>query len=176
MRKRLIVLLLALGSLSTSVSADPEADAAYIASLVSTRDIFEGVLQVQRPLIVGTNQNELNALEIELTDPDRFFDILMEEFIDGFVEVMQSETAAIYLEQFSDQEISDIAAFFRTESGKAFVGATPELMMAGAAAGERVGQEAFGMSGVRVARRIEEEGLVVVNDPSVLERLLNVLR
>jgi len=111
-----------------------------------------------------------------LPDPDRFFDLFMAEFMDEFVQSMRAQTASIYLENFSEQQIADIAAFYKSEAGQALVMASPALMMAGAKMGREAGQRAGENAGKRLAARIKAEGLIKVDDPGLLSKLLDALR
>jgi len=167
---------IALTFLSAPAQADPHADAKYIVSQTTTRAIFDGAIVAQRPLIIGALQNNLRAKGITLPDPDRFFDLLMEEFMDEFTQSMQDQSASIYLEHFSEQELADIADFYKTNSGQAFLSAAPTLMIAAAQMGQRASRSAGMNAGKRLAARIEAEGLIVVDDPSLLPRLLDSLR
>lgn len=156
--------------------ADPQSDADYIVSQTVTKEIFEGALSAQRPLIIGAMENNLRAQNITLTDPERFFDLVMSEFIDEFTDAMQEQSADIYLRNFSADDLAEIAAFMKTDAGQAFTQATPVLMMEGARLGQIAGQRAGQNAGRRVADVIEAEGLIVVEDASVLDRLLDTLR
>ena len=162
--------------LSSPAQADPKADADYIVSQVVTRAIFEGALIAQKPLIIGAIQNSLRAKKITLPKPDRFFTLFMEEFLGEFTRSMQDQSASIYLENFSEQQLADLAKFFKTESGQAYISAVPTLMARGAEMGRRAGLLAGTNAGKRLAARIKSEGLLVVNDPSLLQRLLDALR
>jgi len=174
--KRVYAAALSLTLCSGSALADPQADADYIVSQTMTRDMFEGSIAAQRGLIISAIQNDLRAQGITLPDPDRFFDLFMEEFIGEFTDSMRDQSASIYLERFSAEELADIAAFYRTASGQALVAATPDLMMAGAEMGQRAGMQAGVNAAGRLADRIENEGLVEVEDEGMMDRLLNALR
>ena len=168
--------VLAMMCLGSSADADPKADADYIASQVATQAIFEGAISAQKPLITSAIQNNLRVQGITLTDPDAFFDLFMEEFLGEFTQSMQAQTASIYLNSFSDEDLANIAAFFKTDSGQAYLLAVPGLMMEGARMGTAAGQIAGANAGKRLAARIQAEGLVVVEDPSLLSRLLEALK
>lgn len=176
MKTTLYACALALTCLSTPTQADPQADADYIVSQTLTPEIFEAAISAQRPLIIGALENDLRSKGITLPDPDRFFDLFMEEFLDEFTESMRDQSASIYLETFSAEQLADIAEFYRSETGQAFVSATPSLMAEGARMGQRAGRTAGANAGRRLATRIEAEGLIVVDDPDLLSRLLNALR
>lgn len=141
-----------------------------------TRTIFKGAILAQKPLLIGAIQNKLRAKKITLSNPDRFFELFMEEFLGEFTQSMQDQSASIYLENFSEQQLADIAEFFKTETGQAYISATPTLMIKGAEMGRRAGRRAGANTFKRLAARIKSEGLIVVEDPSLLDRLLNALR
>ena len=176
MRPILCACVIALTCLSTPARADPRSDAEYIVSQTVTRAFFEGAFAAARPTIIGSVQNDFRAKGVSLPDPDRFFDLFMAEFMDEFVQSMRAQTASIYLENFSEQQIADIAAFYKSEAGQALVMASPALMMAGAKMGREAGQRAGENAGKRLAARIKAEGLIKVDDPGLLSKLLDALR
>lgn len=118
-------------SFSSAAQADPKDDAEYIVGQTVTRAMFQGAISAQRPLIVGALENELRSAGLTLPDPDRFFDLFMAEFMEEFLVAMQEQTASLYLENFSEQQLADIADFYRTDSGQALISATPVLMIEG---------------------------------------------
>ncbi|MEM8577857.1 MAG: DUF2059 domain-containing protein [Pseudomonadota bacterium] len=163
-------------SFATQSAADRLSDARYIVSQTVTKEIFEGALVAQRPLIIGALENELRQSGITLSDTQRFFDLFMEEFIDEFTETMQEESTSINLNAFSDQELADIAAFMRSPSGQAFVLATPTVMAEGARIGQIAGTEAGRNAGPRVAERLRTEGITMTQDEGMMDRLLDFLK
>lgn len=176
MRPILCACVIALACLSTPTRADPRSDAEYIVNQTVTRALFEGVFAATRPMMIAAIQHNFREKGISLPDPDRFFDLLMAEFMDEFVQSMRAQTAQIYLETFSEQEIAGIATFYRSEAGQALIKATPTLMMAGAKMGREAGQRAGENAGKRLAARIRAEGLIQVDDPGLLSKLLDALR
>lgn len=176
MKPLLRATLLTLIFFGTPLHADPQGDADYIVSQTMTKRIFEGAIAAQRPVIVGAIQNDLRQRGITLPDPDRFFDLFMDEFIDEFTQSMQDQSASIYLDRFTAAELAEIAAFYKTPAGQSLVAATPDLMMAGAEMGQRAGMQAGLNAGRRLADRIESEGLLVIDDPSLTQQLLDALR
>ena len=156
--------------------ADPQTDADYIVSQQVTKEMFEGALSAQRPILVSAITNDLSQQGINLPDPDRFFDIFVEEFIDEFTESMQSQSAALYMDAYTADELSGIAAFLKTDAGQAMTRKAPQLMMAGAQLGERAGMQAGQNASARVAARLEAEGLDLFEDPSLMQQLLDALR
>ncbi|GLQ16179.1 DUF2059 domain-containing protein [Maritalea porphyrae] len=175
MRDILIAATLVLGVFSTPVMADQKS-ADYIVSQTVTREMFEGAIAAQRSLILSAIQHDLKQKNVTLPNPDRFFDLLMEEFLDEFTESMQAQSAQVFLDAFTSEQLVEIASFFATDAGQAYIAATPTLMMEGARMGQIAGQKAGANAGKRLANRIEDEGLIVVDDPGLLERLLDALK
>ncbi len=176
MRVTICAIAFALTCIGAPSQADPKTDADYIVSQTVTRTLFEGALAAQRPLIIGAIQNDLRSKGVTLPDPDRFFDLFIDEFIDEFTQEMQAQTASVYLATFSGQQLADIADFYKTEAGQALIEVTPALMIEGARMGQIAGEKAGANAGRRLAARIESEGLVVVDDPSLLGPLLDALK
>lgn len=158
-------------TLACAAVADVEADLDYMISQQVNRTMFEGALIAQRPLLVGAIENDLRKRGMGVSDIERFLDIFMEEFIDEFTDTMQDEARALYRDSFSDQEITDIAAFLRTPSGQALIAATPTLMADGAKRGQVAGREAGKNAAPRVLRRIRDEGITFDN-PVVIDQLI----
>ena len=176
MHFRRFVLACAIVFAPSAVVADPQADAEYIASQTVTREMFEGILAVQRPVIVDAVQHRLSEGGILLPNPNRFFDLIMEEFVGEFTDGMRDQTADIYLAAFSPEHLAEIAAFYKSEAGQAMIAATPGLMMAGAEMGEEAGRRAGANAGRRAAQRLESEGLIIVEDPALLRKLIDAMR
>lgn len=167
---------IALTCLTTPAQADPQADIDYIISQTVTRPLFEAALEAQRDLITGAIQNDLRVKGITLTDPDRFLDLLVGASIDEFTLEMQEQTKTTYRSTFSDKELMDIAAFYKTDSGQALINATPLLLSEGSRLGRIAGEKAGLNAGRRLGDRIENEGLIVTEDPGVLQQLLDYLK
>lgn len=161
---------------ASDAAADPQADADYIVSQALTKEMFQGAIAAQRPLLISAIQNDLRVKGITLPDPDRFFDLFMTEFLDEFTASMQEQSAEIYLRQFSGAELADIAEFYRTPSGQALLTSTPALMMSGAQLGTVAGRRAGLNAGKRLADKIEAEGLIELEDANLMSRLLEALR
>lgn len=158
-------------------AADPQSDADYIVSQQLTKEMFEGALMAQRPWLISAIDNDLKQKGIVLPDPDRFFDIFVEEFIDEFTETMQAQAAPLYLEAYTPEELSGLAAFLKTDAGQAMLRKAPQLMQAGAQLGEQAGIIAGQNASGRVAQRLEDENInFYADDPSLMLRLLDALR
>lgn len=174
MRSRLLPILTVLHL--TPAWADPQADADYIVSQALTKDIFEGAIQSQRSLILSAIQHDLIQSGVSLPDPNRFFDIFIEEFIDEFTLSMRQQSAPIYLDAFTAEELSEIAAFYRTEAGQALLRQTPQLMAAGTALGQQAGLQAGQNASGRVIARLEREDINFFDDRGMMDRFIDALR
>ena len=152
--------------------ADTTQDVTYIVGQTVNRTIFEAALQAQRPVLTSALQHEWAQRDIHVSDADAFFDVLIDEWIDTFTEIMQANTAEVYLDRFSAQEISDMAAFYRTKSGQALIRETPYLFQAGAKLGEQAGTQAFQQVRPRILKRLEEGG-IEVGSQSTLDKLID---
>ncbi len=161
---------------ATHAIASPQTDANYIAQQTLTKEMFEGALIAQRPLILSAIQNDLRNNGVILKKPEAFFDLFMGEFVDEFTLGMREEGAQLYLDTFTPKELSDIATFYKSETGQSFLKKTPALMQTSFTLGEKVGARA----GMRVApslkKRIRDENLLELEDRSVIDKLLNILR
>ena len=156
---------------ATAVHADAQSDAEYIASVTATRANFEGALMAQRPMLVSAIQHDMSTKGIVLPEPERFFDMFVEVWIDSFTAEMQSVTAEIYLDLFSETELEALAAFYATDAGQAMLEKTPELMMRGAQAGAEVGMIAGLRAGPMMADRIRDENLIEFQSDDLLRAL-----
>ncbi|MEM1376353.1 MAG: DUF2059 domain-containing protein [Pseudomonadota bacterium] len=155
--------------------ADAKGDADYIAEQTVTVEMFNAILKAQREVIIAAIQQQLREKDIRLTDPDRFFDLFMSEFVGEFVDVMRSETANIYLEELSPEALGALGEFLRSDAGQEYLNATPRLLQEGARMGAKAGQSAGVNAGRRLATRIEAEGLVVT-EGGMMETLMELLR
>ncbi len=156
--------------------ADPQKDADYIVEQTVTRAMFEGAILSMRPVLISAITNDLRQKNIEVSDMEGFFDIFVEEFIDEFTAGMRSETANLYLELFSPEELADLAEFYKSPTGQKLVEKTPILMQASAQLGAKVGERAGENAGKRVAKRLEQEGIVLNNDKSLTQKIIDALR
>ncbi len=156
------------------VLADPKSDISFIVEKTVTRALFEGALKVQRPLIISALENDFRKKNLVINDSETFFDLFVDEWIDAFTLNMQERTGAIYRDLFSDQELADIAAFYRTDSGLAMIRQSPALMQAGAEIGGLAGAEAAEGANKRLAARMRSEN-ITIDSPSVTQQLLDIL-
>jgi hypothetical protein len=166
--------LFSLSSIGTAL-ATPQEDATYIVQQTASAAILEGVFVATRPVLLASIQNNLNALGIELDDPDRFFDIFIEEFTMAFLEEFHDDLIELYLAEFTPEQLAAMVVFYKSDTGQVLLFKTPSLMAAQAQIGAQTGQRAGRAVGPRVQARLEEEGLRIAKDPSVLGRLKSML-
>ena len=107
------------------------------------------------PVIAGAIENHLREKGISISDSELFAQILFEEFLATFTEEMQKVTVQKYLATFSEFELKEIADFYRSSSGQAYLRESPGLLKFGAMQGERLGATAGRQLGPRVADRLE---------------------
>lgn len=165
------ILPLVLSVAATIANADAQSDADYIASVTATRANFEGALMAQRPMLVSAIQHDLSTKGIHLPNPERFFDLFVDVWIDSFTAEMQSVTADIYLDMFTAEELAGLAAFYATDIGQVMLERTPELMMRGAQEGTKVGMIAGMKAGPLMADRIRDENLIEFQSDDLLNAL-----
>jgi len=176
MIRPLLFSLLATTALATApVRADPAADARFIIDATVTDEAMSGVLSAMGPVLFAAMESELRNKGITLSDTETFANILIEEFMAGYLDAMRSEMAAIYLEEFSPEDLAGIAAFYAAPAGQAMAAKTAVLAQRGAAVGARVGQQAALEVGDRVAARLRAEGVTLTADPSMRDKLLDML-
>lgn len=164
-------------ALPSSSFADAQSDATFIVEQTVTQAMFEGALAALRPVLLSAVENDLRNENVTVSDVGAFMDIMMEEFIAEYTVEMQNATIPYYVENFSAKELSDIAAFYASDTGVVLINRTPELMQFGATAGAQAGELAFRDSRDRVRQRLIDENVDVTNgDASMMQRLLEALR
>lgn len=161
-------------ALSVPAIADVQQHVDYIVSETVTKELFEGAILAQRPVIISAMENELRKKGIQTEDLNAFFDVFIEEFIGEFTDSMRSQTGEIYHSLFSDDELAGIAQFYKTPAGQAMIENTPALMQGGAALGQRAGYEAGVKVKDRVKKRLEEED-IEFSSPNLAQRILDAL-
>lgn len=162
-------------ALCLPAQAGPQEDIDYIVEQTVTRDLFEAALHTQRGMIISATQAQLAAKDVTISDPEQFFDIFVDEWIEAFTDSMRAQTGTLYRDLFSDQELADIAEFYATPSGQAMIRQTPQLMKDAGALGQRAGIAAMETVGPRLARRLKAEG-VEIGTQSQMQKLLDALK
>lgn len=153
-----------LAFLATPLAADPNEDAKYIVSQTVSEELFAGAINVMTPLIANSLIVQLQKKNVVVSDPEALIKIVGEEFLEEFTLGVQKELIPYYLENFSTQQLSDLAAFYKTDTGQFFIKQTPELMQFGKDTGERVGGPAVANIMPRVDKRLKDEGITITKD------------
>lgn len=175
MKRTALAILIALTPLPSF--ADAQADATYIVEQTVNRAIFEGALTALRPVILSAVENDLRQSGIVISDIGGYMDITMDEFMEGYVAIMQEKSVPHFLNTFSPDDLANIAAFYATPAGQSLISQTPALMQFGATAGASAGQEAFLEARGRVRQRLIDEAIDVTNgDKSMMQKLLDALK
>jgi hypothetical protein len=142
--------------------ADAAADATYIVDQTITREVIAGSLQAFGPIMGSALENDFRENGIAVSDRDKFIAILLDEFMDPFVALFRQRAIDLYVSTFSPRELSDMATFYRSESGQSLVRRTPGLMAEAAGLGQQLGVEvAQTMDSERLLSRLQAEGVIV---------------
>lgn len=152
--------------------ADPKADIDYIVEQTVTRELFEGALQAQKPVLLPALESSFRSQGVEVSDLDKFLDVMVDEWIDAFTEEMQASIGEVYMAEFTEPQLHAIAEFYRSSGGQALIAKTPALMQASAELGMKAGPAALQTVKPRMERRLKEEG-VTLSKPNALERILD---
>lgn len=163
------VFLLALLFCCESFS-DARQDAEYIVSQTVTQDILSGTLSATAPVLSAAISNDLKENNIEVSDLDAFTKIFFEELLVSFTDSMQKEAIQIYLEQFSDTELKEIAKFYRTDTGQSLIRKTPELMRFGAEKGAEIGELVAIEVLPTVLGRLAKENIVITKKKDAMQQ------
>jgi len=151
-------------------------DAHYIAEQTANKRIFQGAITAVGPTLVSAVENDLRKKGITISDVQTFQDLLVAAFLDEFTTNMQIASEKHYLETFSEAELAGIAEFYRSDAGQALIFHTPEMMQFGATKGREIGRIAGMHAGPRIAKQMEEQGIVITTDKSMMQRLIDALK
>lgn len=100
-------------------------NAIYIVSQNSTDERIDAELQ-KFGVVVGDYLNEwLQNYGGTIPDPHKFVVASMGDTLDQVMSLSRADAVPIYLEMFNSRELADIAAFYKTQSGQAFLAQTP---------------------------------------------------
>lgn len=175
MKRIILGILLIILNIPTAF-ASPKEDVDYIVDQTVTRTLYEATIKTLRPVLTSAIKNDFREMGITLKNPEKFFDIFVDEFIDEFTEIMRKETGKVYLKIFTEKELSDLATFYKTESGQSLIQKTPVLIAAGSELGKIAGTTAGANARSRVAKKIGEDGMIFNDDKSLTQRLIDALR
>ena len=167
--------LITLLSFPGGAQADPRADAEYIVLQTVNETIFEGAFVAMGPMISDAIQQRLRSQNVEVSDPQKFTEIVLDVFVADFTTQMQEVTIQKYIEVFSEKELAELAAFYRSDAGAAYLRHTPALMAFGAEQGEKIGQQVGTKLGPSIAQHLKEAGIDVTRR-GTMDKLIEVLQ
>ena len=175
MRNFALSVVLAASLPSSAAFGDALEDANYIVEQTVTESLLLGALTAMQPVLVSSISNELASRGITLSDPDRFFEIFIEEFSAEFLVRMREPLVPLYLKRFSETELKELASFYSSSTGQSLIEKMPLLMQAQAQIGRQAGAIAGGNAGKRVKQRLIDEDIDVMGNKSLMQRLLDAL-
>lgn len=90
--------------------------------------------------------NTMMEVQIQSMPALREVEPVMRDFFRRYMgwEALKDQYAEIYARAFTEEELRQFTAFYRTPAGQKLASATPQLMREGAALGERTVQEHMG--------------------------------
>jgi hypothetical protein len=158
------------------VMADPEADRKRLAEALYSDDVLDASFEVMLPVLSGSLESQFRTLGITISDPVAFTDVFAQEFRVRFAENVRTEMAVALKDIFTDEEITEIAAFLDTPAGAKYFAAQAELTRVGFRIGEMAGMQAGTDAAERVATRMNAEGITFTDAEGTQLDALKVLR
>lgn len=156
-------------------SADLAKDLDLIVTETITEDLYKAGIQAQREMILHSLEHEFRQEDIRVTKLDTFVDLLVEEVLSELVSEMRTRTKAVYIELLSEDDIADIADFYRTPAGQALLKNMPEMTRRSAADAVAAGAIAGARAMPRLTKRIKEEN-IEIGSPTLTQKLLDALQ
>lgn len=125
------------------LSAAPAAAQHSASHMAAAHDLLEATRMRE---VMETSMEAMLQMQLEQNPTIRELEPVMREFFARYVtwERTKDEYARIYAAEFSESELRDIAAFYRTPTGRKLADVTPRLTMEGGRLGERLVQENLG--------------------------------
>jgi hypothetical protein len=136
---------------SSATSAAPPA----AATVAAATELLE-IMEVERLMQASaTSMLEMQVRAQPVLAP--FRDVMM-EWMRKYVtmEVMGARLASVYAESFTESELRDLIAFYRTPTGQKLARLQPELTQRGAEVGQQVAQEHQAELEQMIRKRAEE--------------------
>jgi uncharacterized protein len=152
MRQYLFGALLAVGLFGAAPAfADEQRELALATQVVEDAGLRAQVLQGME-MVMPMAREQLRTRAPGM-DADRFI-VLFREEIDRMMPSMLADIAKTYADQFTEEELTQLAAFFRSPGGRALVAKQPALTDKLAAVGRQYGAQA----GLAAATRLLAAG------------------
>ncbi len=161
MRRTIFALLLAATLATTVPVAARAADAAAAAAardLIQTMDLqsmIDKMLGVLTPMIV----QQVKAENPEI--PDEILTVISQEFMTALKEdyaTFEKGAVAVYTSHFTADELRDVAAFYRTPTGRKTLEKMPLVTQQSMVLGQKWAQASMPRAIERVKRRLAEMG------------------
>lgn len=152
-------------------TADPKNDARYVAEQTVTEQLFEAAILAQQTYISAAVSHQLAQQGIEVSDMPALMSIIVEEMLSSFTAGMKVKMEAFYVENFTKEELNDLAYFYATSSGQAFLAKQADLVAYSTAAGAQVGRDVQQGLLSTIAARVEADG-IEIGKPGMTERFL----
>lgn len=157
---RLATCAAALGlCLAVPAQADVDSDTKLLADSLFSESTLDATFEVLQPVLAGSIDSQLRAGGLNVSDPDAYTRIFIEEFRTKYADIMREDIRPVLSQMYTPEELADIAAFIQTPSGQKFFATQGDLSRAGA----QLGQSAGGRAGVeaidRIIARLDEAGI-----------------
>lgn len=138
----LTVLVLSLtlmpGAVTTVLAGEKQDDIVALIQVTGTMDVMDQLIDAQVPELMGA----IRAMGLDA--PPSFFEdfegVAVQEFKNSKPEFMRA-IIAIYDTNFTHQEIREVAAFYRSSTGRKIIATTPQVVQQSLAVGQAWGAE-----------------------------------
>jgi hypothetical protein len=157
----MLIALVALGLTPIRAADAPPADPHMAAALdllaaTNAKVTMMTMVDAITPVVLG----QIRQQHKELTDAvlQRFQAAFREEITSNLDDLMRL-TATIYEQHFSEEELHALAEFYRSDIGKKYIEAIPQIAKESVAVGGAWGREAGARAAQRAAERLKQEGI-----------------
>jgi len=147
---------------SGAVLADSESHKRAVEEFFEIWEMEKSLMQIRDKLL---------AFEIQMNPKMAPFIDVMKEFFEKYMswDSLKDEMVNIYLQEFTEQEMNKINAFYRTPTGQKMIKRTPELMSRGGQIGMRRLQENRDELKRMIAARIQQPEKVFPRTKAALQ-------
>ncbi len=160
MKKLFILTLVILSTLSVNADEQRETDVAF--------QLFEAM---QLPTTFQQTIDQMLEMQIQQNPSIEPFKKTMAQFFEKYMgwESMKDDFAKMYMEKFTDDELRELIAFYKTPTGQKTAVLMPVLATQGAAIGQRRVQENM----PELQLMIAEEGLRIAEKKRASKKVKN---
>ena len=153
MRHRVLALL----TLAFALAVSAQAQTPSASHAAAVRELFQVM-----DLATTTNQavDVVLKTQIESNPQLKQFEDVMRTFLTKYLSWnnLESQMVQMYAETFTEPEVRELLAFYRTPLGKKTVAKMPELMQKGAALGQKAVQDHLPELQEAIAKKMQESG------------------